>query len=71
MSDTSRPKIREVQVSAGQWQGQPVVILRDPLGIIDRAVAVPRDVVPLLELCDGTRDVPTLRTALELRTGSP
>ncbi|MCJ7521684.1 MAG: AmmeMemoRadiSam system protein B, partial [Dehalococcoidia bacterium] len=69
MSDDRRPKVRTVQVSAGHWQGQPVVILRDPLGLIDRAVAVPRDVVPLLELCDGTRDVPTLSTALELRTG--
>jgi len=69
MNDDSRPKIRRLQVSAGQWQGQPVAVLQDPLGIIDRAVAVPRDIVPLLELCDGTRDVSTLSTALELRTG--
>jgi AmmeMemoRadiSam system protein B len=46
-----------------------VVLLRDSLGLVDRAVAVPTKVAPLLELCDGTRDIATLRTALELRTG--
>ena len=69
MSSEIRPKIRRVQVSTGQLQGQKVVVLRDPLGLVDRAVAVPRGIAPLLELCDGTRDIAMLRTALELRTG--
>ena len=69
MSSEIRPKIRRVQVSTGQLQGQQVVVLRDPLGLVDRAVAVPRGIAPLLELCDGTRDIAMLRTALELRTG--
>jgi len=53
----------------GQLQGEPVVVLRDPLGLVDRAVAIPRSVAPFIDLCDGTRDVATLSTALELRTG--
>ena len=64
-----RPKLRRIQVRPGQWQGQPVMVLQDPLGLNDRAVAVPRSIAPILELCDGTRDIATLRTALELRTG--
>jgi AmmeMemoRadiSam system protein B len=46
-----------------------VVVLQDPLGISDQPVALPHSIAPLLELCDGTRDLPTLRCALELRTG--
>jgi AmmeMemoRadiSam system protein B len=69
MTSDVRPKLRRVQASAGNWQGQQVVVLRDPLGLIDRAVAIPRSVAPFIELCDGTRDVATLQTALELRTG--
>jgi AmmeMemoRadiSam system protein B len=69
MTDNVRPKLRRVRVSQGQMQGQPVVVLSEPLGLVDRAIAVPRDVAPLLELCDGSRDVPTLIAAFELRTG--
>jgi AmmeMemoRadiSam system protein B len=32
-------------------------------------VILPASLAPVLELCDGTRDVATLRTVLELRTG--
>jgi len=69
MSGYDRPKIRRIQASAGQWEGQPVVVLRDPLGLTDRAVAVPKHAAPLIELCDGSRDIATLSTAFELRTG--
>ncbi len=69
MTDDVRPKLRRVQASPGEVQGRPVVVLSDPLGLVDCAVAVPREVVPLLELCDGSRDIPTLAAAFELRTG--
>jgi len=69
MTDNVRPKMRRVQVGPGEVQGQPVIVLSDPLGLVDRAVAVPREVIPLLELCDGSRDIPTLAAAFELRTG--
>jgi len=69
MTSNMWPKLRGVQVSFGQWQGQPVVVLQDPLRLSDRAVALPQSIAPVLELCDGTRDCATLRSALELRTG--
>jgi AmmeMemoRadiSam system protein B len=69
MADNLRPKIRRLQISPAQLSGQQVLVLRDPLGVSDRTFAVPKVIVPLLELCDGTRDVGALRAALELRAG--
>jgi hypothetical protein len=46
-----------------------VLVLSDPWGISDCAVVLPASLAPVLEVCDGTRDVATLRTVLELRTG--
>ena len=69
MTDGMRPKLRRVQVSRGQQQGQQVLVLSDPWGLSDCAVVLPTNLAPVLELCDGTRDVAALRTVLELRTG--
>ncbi len=64
-----RPKLRRVQVSSGQQHGQQVLVLSDPCGLSDCAVVLPASLGPVLELCDGTRNVAALRTVLELRTG--
>lgn len=53
-------------VSNGDRAG---IVLRDPLALTDLTLFVPQPIAPLLTLCDGTRDVPALRTALMLRTG--
>ena len=52
------------------YQGQRYLSLRDPLGLAAEAVLVPESLAPLLALCDGSRDVGTLRTGLMLRTGT-
>jgi AmmeMemoRadiSam system protein B len=64
-----RPKLRRVQVSRGQQQGQQMLILSDPCGLSDCAMVLPASLAPVLELCDGTRDIAALRAVLELRTG--
>jgi len=64
-----RPKLRRVQVSHGQQHGQPMLVLSDPWGLSDCAVVLPASLAPVLELCDGTRDIPALRAVLELRAG--
>jgi AmmeMemoRadiSam system protein B len=69
MTGEMRPKLRHVQISRGQQHGQQVLVLSDPCGLSDCAVILPASLAPVLELCDGTRDVATLRTVLELRTG--
>jgi len=64
-----RPKLRPVQPTLIQHRGQPAILLRDPLRLTDRAVAVPQVLAPLLELCDGTRDANGLAASLLVRAG--
>jgi AmmeMemoRadiSam system protein B len=52
-------------------QGQQGILLTDPLGITESSLFVPAALVPLLPLIDGSRDLGTLRTGFELRTGIP
>lgn len=69
MTGEMRPKLRRLQVGRGQQHGQQVLVLSDPCGLSDCAVVLPASLAPVLELCDGTRNVAALRTVLELRTG--
>jgi len=69
MTGEIRPKLRRIQVSRGQQSGQPVLVLSDPCGLSDCSLVLPENIAPVLELCDGTRDVSALRAILELRTG--
>src|SRR4030042_6879348 len=69
MTDEIRPKLRQGRVSRGQQQGQPMLVLSDPSGLSDCSVVLPASLAPVLELCDGTRYISTLRAVLELRAG--
>ncbi len=69
MSAEMRPKLRHVNISRSHQHGQPVIVLQDPSGISEFTVVLPANILPVLELCDGTRDVATIKAALELRTG--
>ncbi len=64
-----KPKLREVEAHPIQHQGQPFVLLRDPLQLSDAQIAIPRPLAPLLGLMDGTRDEETLEAALQIRAG--
>jgi hypothetical protein len=63
------PKLRDVEVHAIEHQGQPMLLLRDPLELGESAIAVPRALAPLLALMDGTRDEAALEAALRVRAG--
>ena len=65
------PKLRDIHVQPTLHQGQQGFLLADPLGISERALFVPNVLAPLLSLMDGSRDIGTLRTGFELRTGIP
>ena len=69
MPDEMRPKLRRINISRGQQHGQPVLVLQDPYGISDFMVVLPANILPVFELCDGARDIATIRAALELRAG--
>lgn len=64
-----KPKLRPVQPTLIEHEGNPYIVLSDPLRLSEDNIAIPHPLAPLLQLCDGTRDLPTLQTAFELRTG--
>ncbi|GAB4209430.1 MAG: hypothetical protein OHK0022_40480 [Roseiflexaceae bacterium] len=65
----ARPRLRAVDVRQTQHNGQPCLVLRDPLQLAEGALIVSQQVGPLLALCDGTRDHKELRTVLAQRYG--
>ena len=68
-SSPEHPKLRPVDPKWVEHEGMRYLYLCDPMGLTDRSVLVPSQLVPLLALCDGTRDVSTLQTGLALRAG--
>ena len=66
-----KPKLRQIRSEPTVQNGQRGVLLSDPLRISHNTVFVPASLALLLTLLDGTRDVGTLRTGFELRTGTP
>ncbi len=71
IDEAFRPRLRPVEPHWIVQDGQPVLVLRDRLGISEKIVAVPGPLATLLALCDGRRTVNELRLAFELRTGIP
>ena len=69
MSGDSQVKLRGIDPTPAVHGGRPVLVLRDPLRLSDKTVMVPRQLGPLLALCDGTRDAEGLRASLAVRHG--
>lgn len=65
----SFPKLRPIDVRPFEDQGRPLLLVRDPLGLTDLSVIMPRVLAPLLGLMDGSRDAAALRAALLVRGG--
>src|ERR1700752_605466 len=64
------PKLRPVDPRPIVHEGQPLLLLRDPLRLSDKMLLVPEPLVPLLALCDGTReDAGALGAAFAIRFG--
>jgi AmmeMemoRadiSam system protein B len=64
-----KPRLRELEAHPIEHQGQPMVLLRDPLRLSDAQIAIPRPLGLLLILMDGTRDEAALEAALQVRAG--
>ena len=69
MTDNQFPKLRPLDLHPIVHDGQPSILLRDPLQLADRAIVIPQHLAPLLMLCDGMRDASGLRAALAIRYG--
>ena len=63
------PQLRHLNVQWTEWEGRPMVSLQDPLRLRGNGILVPQAVAPLLQLCDGSRNLDDLRTGFLLRTG--
>ncbi len=68
-TDTRLPRLRLLDVRPMQHDGQVWLALRDPLQLSERVVTIPRQLAPVLALCDGTRDTAALRASLGVRFG--
>lgn len=63
------PRLRAVDPQWIEYQGQQLLYLRDPMGLAEESVLIPQPLVPILGLCDGTRDAAAIQTAFMLRSG--
>ncbi|GAB4579910.1 MAG: hypothetical protein Fur0022_26490 [Anaerolineales bacterium] len=54
------PKLRPIQPEPIFYQGQHYFLLRDPLRLKENIMLLPDVLLPLLFLCDGTRDKETI-----------
>lgn len=66
-----RPKLRLIDMQPVDQGGRTAIMLSDPLMVSDKTLLIPRQLAPLLVLCDGTRDISALRAALAARFGMP
>jgi AmmeMemoRadiSam system protein B len=64
-----KPLLRQVDLFPGEFQGQQVVLLRDPVGIVDEVIALPQGILFLLALMDGEHDLRDLQAEATKRTG--
>lgn len=70
MSDSSfYPKIRSLKINPVRHRGQPCLLLTDPMQLADQQIVIANELAPLFVLCDGTRDLETISTALMLQFG--
>jgi AmmeMemoRadiSam system protein B len=63
------PKLRPLDIKPYQQDDHDMLLLRDPLELTDQMLGVPQQLAPLLALCDGTRDLVGIHTALTVRWG--
>ncbi len=63
------PKLRPVRTQPTVHYGKPALALQDPLQLTNQIVIIPQHLVPILPLCDGTRDLDMLRASLAVRSG--
>jgi len=63
------PRLRPIHTIPMLHQGQPALMLRDPLRLTDRVLVVSQHIGPVLALMDGTRDLDALRASLVVRAG--
>ncbi|MBI3457175.1 MAG: AmmeMemoRadiSam system protein B [Candidatus Rokubacteria bacterium] len=65
----SAPRLRPVEAFPAVVDGREVVCLRDPSGLTDAVLTVPRPVAEILALLDGTRSIRDVQAEIMRRHG--
>ena len=63
------PRIRDLHLIPYSNNGTPSFLLRDPLQLNGHMLIIPEFIAPLIFICDGTRDLDTVRTILDYHYG--
>ena len=64
MTNAELPLIRTLNAIPVSQGVRQLVLLEDPLGISEQPILIPPQVTPLLVLCDGTRNLSEIKSAL-------
>ena len=64
-----RPQLRPIEAIPAEYEGQRIIILRDPLEMKPQPTGINAASAPALALMDGTRTVPEIRAAVALQYG--
>ncbi len=71
MAETSSgPRLRPVEAFPATVDGREVICLRDPSGLTEAVLTVPRRVAPILALFDGTRSIRDIQADIMRRHGT-
>ncbi|MFQ5693348.1 MAG: hypothetical protein ACE5IM_09935, partial [Nitrospinota bacterium] len=66
----ARPRLRPVEAFPVQQNGTQGICLRDPLRYTEAILFVPRGLVPLLQMFDGSRDVGDIQAEVMRQYGT-
>ncbi len=69
MEKAENPKLRLIDAKPVVYEGASYLVLRDPVGLTEKSLLIPQQYIPILALCDGTRNPAALRGALAIRYG--
>ncbi len=64
------PKLRPIDAQPFVQNGQPALLLRDPLQLSGNYLVLPQEMGPVLGLFDGTRDLEGIRSTFMIRFGA-
>jgi AmmeMemoRadiSam system protein B len=64
-----KPVLRYVDAIPSEHNGQPIFLLRDPLGFVEELIAIPRNMALILALMDGKHDLRDLQAEATKQVG--
>lgn len=69
ITDEVLPRLRSVDICPVSQNGQPVLLLRDPLRLSEKQALIPQGLLPVIMLLDGNHDYHSLAQTLTTQHG--